>query len=221
MMPGSKFIAVCLLMLSTGAVLGLRSDKDRTPPSTPLDQLPQQILGWKSRDIALDPEVLNVLGDGRFLNRIYVENADAATPDIPAGPVGLFIGYFPTQRTGQAIHSPQNCLPGAGWTFLWSHPITLTDDAGKKYDIGEYLITDGNIKQEVLYWYRSHGRSISNEYRAKFYMIADAMRYNRTDGALVRIITPMQSGETEKQVHDRAVLFAKKLAPMLPAYIPD
>lgn len=215
MIFGGRFIAASAIMLATAAVLGLRSDTDRVPSSTPLDQLPQQIESWKSRDIALDPEVLNVLGDGRFLNRVYLPN------DSASAPVGLFIGYFPTQRTGQAIHSPQNCLPGAGWTFLSAHPITLTDDSGKNYDIGEYVITDGNIKQEVLYWYREHGRSISSEYRAKFYMIADAMRYNRTDGALVRIITPIQKGETEQQAHDRAVFFTERLAPMLPAYIPD
>lgn len=220
MILSGRFIAVSVVMLATAAILGLRSDTDHVPPSTALDQLPQQIENWKSRDIALDPEVLKVLGDGRFLNRVYLP-VGSASSSIPAGPVGVFIGYFPTQRTGQAIHSPQNCLPGAGWTFLSAHPITLTDDAGKKYDIGEYVITDGNIKQEVLYWYREHGRSISSEYRAKFYMIADAMRYNRTDGALIRIITPLQAGETEVQAHDRAVLFAKRLAPQLPAYIPD
>ncbi|MBS1815523.1 MAG: EpsI family protein [Acidobacteria bacterium] len=216
-----KFIVVTLLLASTATFLGMRSNVDQVPPSLPLSQLPQQIGAWKSRDIALDPAVLQILGDGRFLNRLYMESSSAGPTQIPAGPIGLFIGYFPTQRTGQAIHSPQNCLPGAGWTFLSEHPITLTDEDGKNYDIGEYVITDGNIKQEVLYWYRAHGRSISSEYRAKFYMIADAMRYNRTDGALIRIITPMQPGETQQQVHDRAISFAKKLAPMLPAYIPD
>ena len=220
-MISPKFIVVAALLGSTATFLGMRSDADRVPSSLPLDQIPQQIDDWKSRDIALDPEVLRVLGDGHFLNRVYMEPASAGSAQIPAGPVGLFIGYFPTQRTGQAIHSPQNCLPGAGWTFLSEHPITLTDESGKKYDIGEYVITDGNIKQEVLYWYRAHGRSISSEYRAKFYMIADAMRYNRTDGALIRIITPMQPGETQQQVHNRAISFAKTLAPMLPAYIPD
>ena len=220
-MISTKFVVVTALLASTLAVLSLRSDEDRVPPHSPLWQMPQIIGSWRYKDIALDPEVLQVLGDGRFLNRIYAEPASAGSGAIPAGPVGLFIGYFPTQRTGQAIHSPQNCLPGAGWTFLSSHPIQLKDINGKSYDVGEYLITDGTVKQEVLYWYRAHGRSISSEYRAKFYMIADALRYNRTDGALIRVITPLESGESQQQAHDRAVQFARNLAPLLPAYIPD
>jgi EpsI family protein len=135
--------------------------------------------------------------------------------------VGLFIGYFPTQRTGQEIHSPQHCLPGAGWSFLSAQAIKLKGDNGHLYNVGEYVISNGSVKQEVLYWYRSHGRSISNEYRAKFYLIADALRYNRTDGALIRVITPLQPGETQQQAHNRAVKFTADLAPMLPAYIPN
>ena len=216
MMVWGKFAAVSALMLATLVILDTRSDQDKVPPHAPLADMPTHIGAWQSQDIALDPEVLQVLGDGVFLNRVYDE------PPAPGnGPVGLFIGFFPTQRTGQAIHSPQNCLPGAGWTFLSAHSITITDINGKSYDVGEYLITDGNIKQEVLYWYRSHGRSISDEYKAKLYMIADAIRYNRTDGALVRVITPLEPGESQSQAHDRAVKFTAQMAPMLPAFIPN
>jgi EpsI family protein len=220
-MISAKFVVVTILLASTLTVLSLRSDMDRVPARSPLRQLPPSIEDWRAQDIALDPEVLSVLGDGEFLNRIYTEPENGGTPERPAGPVGLFIGYFPTQRTGQAIHSPQNCLPGAGWTFLSSHPLQLKDNNGHTYDVGEYVITNGTVKQEVLYWYRAHGRSISNEYRAKFYMIADALRYNRTDGALIRVITPLQPGESDQQAHNRAVAFAADLAPMLPAYIPN
>ena len=52
-------------------------------------------------------------------------------------------------------------------------------------------------------------------------MIADAIRYNRTDGALIRVITPVQPNETSQQAHNRAVEFAARAVPLLPAYIPD
>ena len=221
MIVGAKFAAVAALMLGTLAVLDLRSDKDRVPPHLPLAQMPETISTWTAQDIPLDDEVLHVLGDGVFLNRVYQEPASSGTTQAPAGPVGLFIGYFPTQRTGQAIHSPQNCLPGAGWTFLSSRPLHFTDAKGRGYDVGEYIISNGNLKQDVLYWYQSQGRSIAGEYSAKFHLIVDAIRYNRTDGALVRVITPMQPGETEEQAHNRAVQFTSQMAPLLPAYIPD
>jgi EpsI family protein len=168
-----------------------------------------------SRDITIDPGVLQLLGSGSFLNRIYTSPEDG--PSNP-GPIGLFIGYFPTQRTGQAIHSPQNCLPGAGWTFLSSGKITIPNLDG---NVGEYVITNGNSKQLVLYWYRAHGRSIANDYAAKAYMMFDAIRYNRTDGALIRVITPIQEQETFEVAHDRGVKFASSLATMLPRFIPD
>lgn len=217
----AKYLVVAGLLASTLTVLSLRSDQDYVPPHQPLDQFPQSMGQWSARDIPLDPEVLKVLGDGFFLNRVYEEPASAATPSRPAGPVGLFIGYFPTQRTGDAIHSPQNCLPGAGWTFLSSHPLELKADNGRTYRVGEYLIGNGEIRQEVLYWYREQGRTVAGEYRAKLDMIIDAMRHNRTDGALIRVITPVDPGEDVADAHNRAVAFTARLIPLLPAYIPN
>lgn len=217
----SQFAVVTALLACTAVTLSMRGDTDRVPPSEPLAIFPHEIDQWVATDFPLDPAVLQVLGDGRFLNRIYYEPKTASRPGVPAGPVGLFIGYFPTQRTGQSIHSPQNCLPGAGWTFEQKKRTMLTDAAGKQLQVGEYLITNGNERQEVLYWYRAHGRSIAGDFQAKLYMMLDAMRYNRTDGALVRVITPLQPGETQAEAHNRAVTFASQMASMLPPYIPD
>jgi EpsI family protein len=138
----------------------------------------------------------------------------------------LFIGYFATQRTGQSIHSPQNCLPGAGWTFQESGVAELIgpagkDGAGKKVRVGEYLIVNGGSTQEVLYWYQMHGRSIAGDYAAKLYTLADSIRYGRTDAALVRIITPVVAGEQRAEAHARAVAFAEQILPLLPEYVPN
>ena len=94
------------------------------------------------------------------------------------------------------MHSPQNCLPGAGWTFDSQKYTEIQDINGKNYKVGEYVIGNGDIKQFVIYWYQAHGRSIPNEYVAKGYMVADAIRTNRTDGALVRVITQVMPSES-------------------------
>ena len=133
----------------------------------------------------------------------------------------LFIAYFPTQRSGQSIHSPQNCLPGSGWTFLHSGVTSFTDAAGKGYRVGDYLISNGKDKQEVLYWYQSHGRSIASDYQAKLLMLTDAIRYGRTDAALVRVITPVGSSEDPERAHQRLIDFARDVTPLLPAYVPN
>ena len=134
----------------------------------------------------IDQETLDVLGAGDFLSRVYTQSGEAQ-------PIGLFIGYFPTQRTGVTIHSPKNCLPGSGWAFESSQYVNLNDANGKPHRVGEYIIANGENRQFVIYWYQAHGRSIANEYMAKVYLVTDAMRLNRTDGALVRVITPIDS----------------------------
>ena len=215
-MRSARLWVILALLVSTFALLRIRGDADRIPPSRPLAELPSTIGLWSSVDLPLDQEVLDVLGKGVFLNRIYTR------PDSsPQASIGLFIGYFPTQRTGQSIHSPQNCLPGAGWTFDSSGVTQLRDAGGKIYRVGEYVISDGRVRQEVLYWYRSHGRTIAGDYAAKLYMLAEAIRYDRTDAALVRVITPVQPGEGQPAAHRRAVAFAEQMAPLLSPYIPE
>lgn len=219
-MNSVRFWAVTVLMCAAAVAIHVRGDVDRVPPSEPLSELPMQVGSRIATDIPLDFEVLSVLGKGVFLNRVYKSISPDGTQES-AAPVGLFIGYFPTQRTGQSIHSPQNCLPGAGWSFLNSGVTELTDGSGHKYTVGDYLISDGRSSQEVLYWYRVHGRSVASDYRAKLDTLIDSIRYARTDAALIRIITPVLPGEDRADAHARAVRFADKIVPLLPAYIPN
>jgi len=97
----------------------------------------------------------------------------------------------------------------------------LSDANGKPHQVGEYVISDGEKEQFVIYWYQAHGRSVANEYLAKIYMVTDAMRLNRTDGALVRVITPIDPKEGIEAARTRAEAFTAQLAPMLPRFIPD
>ena len=203
-----------ILLAATGLFLHMRPAVDRNPPSEPLSQLPFNIAGWAGIEQPFDRETLDVLGAGDVLARAY-------TQGIQQEPVGLFIAYFPTQRTGQTIHSPKHCLPGAGWVFESSTSVDLTDVKGKTHRVGEYIIANGAQRQFVIYWYQAHGRSVANEYMAKIFMVVDAIRTNRTDGALVRVITPVSSLEDTSAARIRAETFTMQLAPLLPQFIPD
>lgn len=217
-MKGLRFAAVVGVLATATGVLYARPDVDKVPPSEPVAAMPERIGNWEGKDLPIDQAVLDILGKGDFLNRIYT-----AAPGSAAGNavVSLFIGYFPTQRTGQTIHSPQHCLPGAGWTFESSTYTNLRADNGQDFRVGEYVITNGEQKQFVLYWYQAHGRSVANEYVSKFYLISDAMRMNRTDGALVRVITPISPNETMESARERALGFTRMMAPQLPRFIPS
>jgi EpsI family protein len=218
-MRSPRLWLIVALMCFTALVLHVRGDQDRVVASRPLSEFDSTIGSRTAVEVPIGAEQLAVLGKGDFLNREY--RATAATNPGDRMPIGLYIAYFPTQRTGQSIHSPQNCLPGAGWTFVSSGVTKFTDETGKTYAVGDYLITNGDSSQEALYWYQMHGRSIANDYRAKAYTLADSIRYGRTDAALVRIITPVSAGEDRNEARNRAIAFAKQVTALLPAYVPN
>ncbi len=226
-MKSPRFWTVVLLLSVTALMLQSRGDTDRTVPREPLQHMPETIGAWTGEDLPMADDVLAVLGKGDFLNRLYTRSQQPMNVSLPAEPsganlpIGVFIGYFPTQRTGQSIHSPQNCLPGAGWTFDSRSYVTLTDATGKDYKVGEYVISNGEARQFVIYWYQAHGRSIPNEYIARAYMVTDAIRMDRTDGALVRVITQVAPTETIGDARQRVVGFTNLMAPLLPRFIPD
>ena len=221
-MKSARFWMIVLLMSFTAFVLHVRGDVDKVLPSLPLKDLPMTIGTRTAIDVPISPEALQILGKGDFLNRDYVAapGAKGGNPGSQAD-ISLYIAYFPTQRTGQAIHSPQNCLPGAGWSFQSSGTTVFTGPNGQKYRVGEYLITNGNTTDEALYWYQLHGRTIASDYKAKLYTLADSIRLDRTDEALVRIITPVFPGEDRVEAHKRVIQFAEQIAPLLPAYVPN
>ena len=228
-MRSPKFWTIMVLLLATAFVLESRGDTDNVPPSEPLRLMPETFGAWTAQDFPLDDDTLAVLGKGDFLNRVYTTrqlmpspSADGiAASSVQTPPVSLFIGYFATQRTGQTMHSPQHCLPGAGWTFDSQRYVNIKDVNGKDYRVGEYVIGNGESRQFVIYWYQAHGRSVPNEYVAKAYMVTDAIRTNRTDGALVRIITPIMSNEPVAAARSRALQFTQQMAPYLPRFIPN
>ena len=131
----------------------------------------------------------------------------------------LYIGYFRSQRTGATIHSPKNCLPGAGWNPVQSTIYQLPLADGHTVPINLYLLRKGLDEQLVLYWYQSHGRVVASEYWGKFYLVYDALRLNRTDAALVRISVPVDHGD-EAKAKEQALSFAKLITGDVDQIIP-
>jgi EpsI family protein len=140
--------------------------------------------------------------------------------------VGVYIGYYQSQRQGDTMHSPLSCLPGAGWEPLSKSALRVTVDsspggAPREIEINRYLIQKGLDKQLVLYWYQAHNRVVASEYWGKFFLITDAVRLNRTDGALVRVISPIDAAQGgEGHAEAVAVRFVKTMFPMLTNFLP-
>lgn len=202
-----------LLLLVAALFLHRYVQAEVLPPHQELASFPSQIGPWDGTALTIPSGDLAILGPGEFIERLY---RDPGRPDVD-----LFLAYFPRQRTGDTIHSPKHCLPGSGWTPVQSSVITVPWGGGKILRANYYVLQLGLSREVVLYWFQSHGRTVASEYWARFYLLADALRMNRTDGALVRVITPVADGEALASGKQRALTFTRLILPLLGKYIPQ
>jgi EpsI family protein len=210
----ARFILAALLIFSAAIVLQAHQHNEVFPSRLPLQTFPRQINAWSGTDIAIDNDTLQILGAGEFLLRTY-GSGESSDPDI-----NLFIAYFPSQRAGDTIHSPRHCLPGAGWTPLENTRTALRMPGHAPFPVNRYVIAQGELRQIVLYWYWAHDRGIASEYWAKFYLVADSLKMNRSDGALVRVMASMYPNETADAAEQRLLPFTNGVLPLLNDYIP-
>jgi EpsI family protein len=142
------------------------------------------------REGVIEPDEKDVLRANDYLTRQYATSS--------GGWVNLFVAYFRSQRAGQTPHSPKNCLPGAGWT--WSVADTIhVDIPGRAgpIEINRYIVSNADDREVVRYWYQSRDRVVAREYQAAAFTAWDALRYNRTDTELVRVVTPVTNDGVE------------------------
>lgn len=209
-----RFLAALLLFASAAAYLSAHSRNELFPPHQPLEKFPAQLGAWNGTDQIIDQETLNVLGPGEFLSRYYTASAD----QDPA--VDLLIAYFPSQSAGDTIHSPMHCLPGSGWLPTDTARVTVDVPGHNPFPANRVVVSKGELRNLVLYWYWAHGRGVASEYSAKYYLVKDSIEMHRSDGSLVRIITPMYPGETAQAAYHRILPFAGEIVPRLNDYIP-
>jgi EpsI family protein len=208
-----RFLLVAALLGATAVFLHGRSRGEILAAREPLKNFPHQLGEWKGTDIPIPREVLDVLGSGDFLLRVYEDDL-GNNPDVD-----LFLAYFPSQRAGDTIHSPKNCLPGAGWLPVESRRISIALPGRAPFPANRYVIAKGSERQVVLYWYWAHDRAVASEYAAKFYLVADSIRMNRSDGSLVRVTTPLGNGETTDAAQARLLTFAGNVVPLINTYV--
>jgi EpsI family protein len=184
-------LAATLVLLAQAAVLYSSVRPETIPDSRPLSGLPQTLGSWKFvGEGVVDDETRDILKADDLLLREY--------RDSSTGRAGtLFVAAFRTQRNGKAPHSPKNCLPGSGWTQLSSGDYSIDVGGTQPIVVNRYVVQHGDDRSLVLYWYQSRDRVVASEYTAKFWVMADAIRLNRTDTALVRVVMPVINGDPD------------------------
>lgn len=209
-----RFIVAAGAIALTAILLQARGRSEMIPAHVPLSSFPTQLDPWSATEIPLDKDTLAVLGPGDFMERLYQD------PSGSSPPIDLFLAYFASQRAGDTIHSPQHCLPGAGWNPDQKQLITLSLPGHVPFPANRYVISKAESHRLVLYWYWAHDRGVASEYWAKYHLVRDAIRMNRSDGALVRITIAMLPGETPDAAEQRVLPFASRVVPLLNDYIP-
>jgi EpsI family protein len=214
----TRAAVLCLMMGATTLFLATARKSEVADSRTTFAAFPMTVGDWRATvDPPLSEDILKVLGVDDYLSRVY-RRADGAA-------VGLYMGFYGSQRQGDTIHSPLNCLPGAGWEPVKEGRLTLSniDGAGRDITVNRYVVQKGLERQLVLYWYQSHGRVVASEYTSKLMLINDAIRINRTDGSLVRVIAPIPTNAQDAgaAAEKLAESFVRELFPQLPSYLPN
>ncbi len=180
---------------------------------TSLAMFPLQVGEWTGSSSRLDPDTLRVLGADDYL---------VATYNTGVQPVSLLLTFYNSQTEGNAIHSPQICLPAGGWEVSqWAQREVLVDgDAPQSIAVNRAVIQKGLDRQLVYYWFEQRGRKTASEYEAKFVNLRDVINTGRSDGGLVRLVTPIGRAEDPASADARLKLFMEKIVPSLPRYFP-
>lgn len=188
MMPlATRFAPAVMLGLGALMINGVRV-QHAVPPVKRIAEMPADLGGLSSRDRVIDAEERRVAGMSDYVLREYVRDSVVQ--------FSLYVGYYDRQVQGKAIHSPKNCLPGAGWEILESQRVALKTDVATG-SVNRVLLMNKGNRALVYYWYQGRGRVEASEYKVKWNLMRDAAIYGRTEESLVRIVVPIGSGAPE------------------------
>lgn len=178
-----------------------------------LTELPERLGDWRQRgsEFKFNEQVEGLLKVSDYTMREY---------SLEDGRIGnIYVGYYASQRGGATYHSPQNCLPGAGWVMKDPQFVEIPRGDGTTFTANRYVIENGIYNEVMIYWYQGRGRTEASEYRDKVNTVLDSVSRRRSDGAMVRVMTSV--GQDEPAAITAATDLAAKLAEVLPSYVPE
>ena len=209
------FIVAVILLGSTLAISHTVDFREKIPIKKNLEQFPLKIGEWSSSQRQrMAQKFIDVLDLSEYVIINYHNRKDKK--------VNFYVAYYESQRKGESIHSPATCLPGSGWSFDQSGTVKITDVPGNNgtMEVNRAVMQFGTNKQITYYWFPVRGRILNNAYQLKIYNFWDALTQQRTDGALVRLITSVYGDETLEDAEKRLQNFVRDVAPVLEEYLP-
>jgi exosortase D (VPLPA-CTERM-specific) len=193
---------------------GIIEEREQVIPQHPPFSTFPVILGdWRGEEQGLPPAILESLNLSDYWIADY-------RPTREATPVNLYIAWYDSQRIGSSTHSPSNCIPGGGWQVASKSITPVTLDNGNIIHVTRMVIRREGVKQLVYFWFDERGRNITETTWAKWYLLTDSIALHRTDGALIRLVTPLEKDETEENGDKRLQSFLSTATPALQQFIP-
>jgi len=208
---GAPGVAVLALAAGTAALTLSGTLAYRTTPNLPvvwLGQFPVTIGTWTGRTDTIESEVLKSLA----LDDYWLANYSRGGGEPP---VNLYIAYYRSQTMGSAIHSPSTCIPGGGWRVDSSGTRSVAVGGAQTIPVARLVIRRGEARQLVYYWFHERDRIVTSQFEAKWSLMVDSLLLNRSDGALVRIITGLGPRETLDQAEARLTDFLADSYPQI------
>lgn len=211
----SIYAAILSLLLVTIFSPTIQGREDFIPKRQAFLNFPLVLGDWEGRHEYLTKNYLDAL---KLTDYTIIDYVKPKTGDT----VNFYSAFYQSQRKGASIHSPKSCIPGDGWQITQFSQIGLADLAviGQPFYVNRAIIEKGESRQLVYYWFDQRGRNVTNEFMLKWYLFYDAVTMNRTDGALVRLVTNLGKFEDPEVADRRLQKFMEDLIPQLPKYLP-
>lgn len=209
-----QFVVAVLLLGATLALSQLVEFREKIPMSRSFAGFPMQIGEWSGRREVMEPKLVNALDLSDYVIVDYVGSSGKS--------VNFYTAYYESQCKGESIHSPETCLPGGGWEIKKNSIKTVPLEHHNQANIrvNRAFMVKGDTHQLTYFWFPARGRILTNAYQLKLYTFWDALTKQRTDGALVRLVTPVYNDENVKDADARLVAFTREIVPVLDGFLP-
>lgn len=216
--PSGALISTALVfVLAAGAWQMMPERGEQAPVRDSFAVFPRQLGDWRQQGSQqiLTPGVERALAADDYL-QIDLQ-LDTLTPQV-----GLFIAWYDDQSK-DGVHSPEICLPSAGWEIAWLERTDITEKMGSDlpFNINRAIIQKGEARMMVYYWFEQKGRRIAWDFAAKYRLMVDGIQTGRTDGALVRLTTVLRPGERDAAAEERLHSVLDNLLGVLPRFTPS
>ena len=209
-----RFFLLLVILLFGGIFINWFEQRgEAVTERKPLAEIPVQLGEWRQKgsEIRFGEQTESVLRVSDYTMREYISSDNRLA--------NVYVGYYASQRAGATYHSPQNCLPGAGWVMRQPEYVEIRTPSGKTFQANRYIIENGIYKEVLIYWYQGRGRFEASEYLDKLNTIRDSVFRRRSDGAMVRVMTSV--GGDEEAATKAAIDLSAQTAERLSAFIPE